>query len=409
MSYLVFRFSPVDSWFFRDSRGFNAGESGYVSSQFPPSAQTLTGAIRHILGEKLGIDWKEYRNGGEVEKKQIIGANSEDTGLLNFYGPYLELEGERLYPAPKFLLMEKKENSEEKAFQLLKPGEKKDLFDLNLHDDIQKEFRLPKIDGEDSEKADKKTLKKTKTIENSWFVEEDFIKILSGKIDNLDKRPLYKTSNLVVEEERVGIGRDNEKGAVSESLIYYIQHLRPAKENFFEVVMEVFFSGDFEGRDELEKSLNGALFSVPLGGEGRLSRVRVERKEGDKKPISVENLDDARGIVLTLLTPAEFRSPEDKLTWTPNWTEYLGSEWKFVSACVDKPILEGGWDYKSNNPKPLVPLVPAGSSYFFEYKGADRVSKEQFEKVLNELENKTLKVGERTSFGYGEIAIGIWK
>jgi len=58
-----------------------------------------------------------------------------------------------------------------------------------------------------------------------------------------------------------------------------------------------------------------------------------------------------------------------------------------------KAVREGGWDYKLGQPKPLRSLVPAGSVYF----------------VKGNLSTLETHIGNRTAFGYGEIAVGIWE
>ncbi|MDQ7005472.1 MAG: type III-B CRISPR module-associated Cmr3 family protein [Ghiorsea sp.] len=71
---------------------------------------------------------------------------------------------------------------------------------------------------------------------------------------------------------------------------------------------------------------------------------------------------------------------------------------RVVSACIGKAVREGGWDYKKRAPKPLKSLVPAGSSYFVEFETVNDVTKFLTQK----------HIGERTAFGYGEVAVGFW-
>ena len=98
-------FEPFDSLFFREAKPFNAGEGGFLDSQFPPSAQTLSGAIRGAIGDAANLDW---RNIDEVQR--LLGAPGDDPAPLSFAGPYLFKGGQRIYPVPLNLLYSEKVN-----------------------------------------------------------------------------------------------------------------------------------------------------------------------------------------------------------------------------------------------------------------------------------------------------------
>lgn len=91
-------FEALDSLFFREAKPFNAGEGGFLDSQFPPPAQTLSGAIRTAIGEAEGIDWQD-----KTAVARLVGT-TDDPAPLSFAGPYLLKGGKRLYPVPLNLL-----------------------------------------------------------------------------------------------------------------------------------------------------------------------------------------------------------------------------------------------------------------------------------------------------------------
>jgi len=70
-----------------------------------------------------------------------------------------------------------------------------------------------------------------------------------------------------------------------------------------------------------------------------------------------------------------------------------------VSACVGKPVHIGGWNSLNREPLPLIPYLPAGSTWFCE---ADTAA---LDSVLA-LHGR--HVGERTPYGFGQIALGAW-
>jgi CRISPR-associated protein Cmr3 len=51
---VLWRFTPLDTLFFRDGRPFNAGETVWLESLFPPSGRTLQGVIRSAIIEYSG-------------------------------------------------------------------------------------------------------------------------------------------------------------------------------------------------------------------------------------------------------------------------------------------------------------------------------------------------------------------
>ena len=115
-------FEPLDSLFFREAKPFNAGEGGFLDSQFPPPAQTLSGAIRSAIGEANGIDWKDT-----TAVTALLGMPNDPT--LSFAGPYLFKEGQRLYPVPLNLLYS--ESDKERKWTRLVPSEMEYTTDMD--------------------------------------------------------------------------------------------------------------------------------------------------------------------------------------------------------------------------------------------------------------------------------------
>ena len=70
-----------------------------------------------------------------------------------------------------------------------------------------------------------------------------------------------------------------------------------------------------------------------------------------------------------------------------------------VSACVGKPVQIGGWNSLKREPLPLIPYLPAGSTWFCE---ADPAALDSI------LALHGRHIGERTPYGFGQIALGAW-
>ncbi len=343
-------FDPLDSLFFREAKPFNAGEGGFLDSQFPPSAQSLSGAIRTAIGEANSIDWSKPK---EIEA--MLGT-ADDPRHLEFSGPYLLKDGQPLYPVPLNLLYSKKEQK----WTRLHPTQNSHPSDMG-----EQQFPTPK-----------QTLEGGKPIEEGWLDANEFKKVLNGALPerHITQKALYER------EARVGIGRDNRKGVVNEGLLYFTRHLR---------LLENVKLGMAIGGLSTEISQY-----VRLGGEGRLASL----KEETLSPLPIPSTENNKleGVIIILLTHGDFAGENE-----PNWEKLKPDlDLKLISACIGKPIREGGWDYANKRPKPLKSLVPAGSCYFVQSKSC------AIEEVIKELHGK--KIGQRNVFGYGEIAVGLW-
>ena len=214
--------------------------------------------------------------------------------------------------------------------------------------------RLPEVVGQ-AEGA--------KPLENAWLDKVGFTKVLQGQMPST----YYKEEDLFIAESRTGIGRDNEKRKVNEGMLYFTRHIR-LKEG-------VSLAMDVQGADDVKPAS-----MLRLGGEGRMANVSVNQAVDSRLCGNDEKVDAA---MIILLTHGDFGGRSEP--------ELEGVE--FVSACVGKAVREGGWDYKKRKPKPLKSLVPAGSVYF----------------VKGDIAKLETHIGNRTAFGYGEIAVGTWE
>ncbi len=352
----TWQFEALDSLFFRGAKPFNSGEGGFLDSQFPPTAQTMAGVIRAAIAENKGVDWQKFRNSEQPDIAALIGADSDHTGKLRFCGPYICKNGQRLYPVPLHLLYSSKEDEWGK----LQPAKEKDSLKTDMG-----EKRLPEVVKPSPEGA--------KPLENAWLSKENFQRVLQGMNPELEKIAedkeafFYKEEDLFVAESRTGIGRDNEKRQVEPGLLYFTKHIR-LKEG-------VSLAMDVEGADDVKPPS-----MLRLGGEGRMANVSVDKAVDSRLCGNDETVDTA---MIILLTHGDFGGNSEP--------DIEGVE--VVSACVGKAVREGGWDYRYGRPKPLKSLAPAGSVYF----------------VKGDISKLKTHIGNRTAFGYGEIAVGVWE
>ncbi len=217
------------------------------------------------------------------------------------------------------------------------------------------EKRLPEV---------AKAIEGAKPVESGWLTEVQMLKVLQG---GLPKDAPIKEDDVFVTESRTGIERDNKTKQVAEGALYFTRHIRLRN--------NVRLAIDVNGADDIQPAP-----MLRLGGEGRMAHVVVN---GSVNHTLTHHGNDGKKAMIVLLTHADFGGQAQ-----PNID---GIE--VVSACAGKAVREGGWDYKKGKPKPLKSLVPAGSVFF----------------VQGDVSKLGSHIGERTTFGYGEIAIGKWE
>ena len=378
-------FEAIDTWFFREMRPIDELTGAELGSLFPPPARTIAGAVRGLIGERVGVNWAAYRDDGKAYN--INGLNlyeqignpqckkgEAEFGQLNLTGPYLLKDGKRLYPVPQHLLHDEEEN-----FYWLEPGEP-------ICCDLGK-VRLPVVSPE--------TDKKVKPL-NAWVDAENLQKILRHqKPDN----KIYHSTDLFANETRIGIGLNRDQRMTIDGLLYQTRHIRPCE--------RVALGVEVAGIDDQLQLLPNETYSVRLGGEGRMAAVKLGTAEKlPQSPVTKET----KKIILALLTPllvpekGEFFMPfeqaksEKDSEGTEVWHVTLNDvKLKIISAVLGKPQREGGWNLAKNQSRPLRSLVPAGSVWFCEVLDGNP---------------QTLhghKVGEEIALGRGELAVGFWQ
>ncbi|MDM8565355.1 type III-B CRISPR module-associated protein Cmr3 [Candidatus Halobeggiatoa sp. HSG11] len=372
-------FSQLDTWFFKEARPFDSvGATQLDTILLPPPARTVAGAIRTLIGENQGINWKEFNQNHKLAKE--IGY-SDDLGKLQLTGPYLlynekqnEKQLERLYPVPLNILKGKTTGKKEEIekFVNLVPGE---LVKCDLGT-----VRLPEKTGE---------LKGAKPIEDAWLNQKDFERVLSGKFP----RNIIYNKDLFTIENRVGIALDTSTRITKEHHLYQNQHIRIHHDKNLKIGMLV------DGiKDRFHPSESDL---INFGGEGRLAEVLINEENSQMKtPI----LKDEKYIFLTLLTAANLGNnwlPDESFIKSDNddfWQgEIKGVKLKIISSVLGKSIQEGGWDLVKKQSRAVVSLVPAGSVWFCEVISGDPTK----------LHGK--KIGKDTAFGRGELAVGKWE
>ncbi len=369
------RFEPLDSWFFRESRPHGTVGGSELVSLFPPPARTLAGAVRTLLGDRASVDWAAFRRGearsspGGVDLGALLGEPGGG-GQLRFSGPYLERSGERLYPTPAFLI------ESQGSLGCLVPADEPQHSDLGLC-----YLPIPR------EKAHK-----VRSLEAAWLDRTAFQQVLSGELPE----PETVLRGLWREEPRLGIGRTIRHRTVAEGLLYQTRHVR------LEPGLAIGASVDGVPASLLP---NRAL--ARLGGEGRLAAIEVV-KARQSQPLAPATPAGAKGVLLVLVTPARlptgwvpegFHEGRDERGARVFRGQLGGVALSIVSAVIGRPMREGGWDLAREVPRPVASLLPAGTTWFARVEG-------DLPAAVSALEG--VRVGTETEIGRGELAAGYW-
>lgn len=387
------QFSAVDSLFFKEAREMDSSGQGEIDSLFPPPVNTLIGATRSMIAEMSfpGMDWAEYAKAGSKHAAaSLIGFGIDDLGPLSFKGVWINVNGQRLYPAPLNLL-EKTQVNGGVRYSWLTPG-------TTSHCDLGRAVRLPAIP---------KNMRGARQLQNCWLHRPEYEALLTGKVPANLHEVIYTTTRktdsltnrcLIHTEPRLGIARDNRRATVEPGLLYQTRHLRPDSSLLFEL--------DVTGSviDILSEQV-----LTRLGGEGRAAAVSIEQIQPALPALS--RPDGATGLVLNLLTPALLRCDATRVLpglakkETANqtiWHGQLGETgvtMDLITAITGKPMREGGWDTAKNKPRAVRSLTPAGSCYYVVPKG------DLFE-AAEALHGR--QIGDEQELGRGMIAVGYW-
>lgn len=347
---------PIDVWFFRDNKPFIAAQNFVARSMFPPTPQTVLGALRTAYLEQEQVDWAAF---GRGEKDTEVGTPNTLNGFrvqAPFVARYRNGAVERFFPAPLDLVYNKDAKDGEQ-WRLLKPVES-----FDWHTNRPFEAWRPLQGGGDGFKE-----------AEGWLSEAQFERYLKGE------RALgepYDAENIFVREERVGLALDYTRRANRKGHFYHAEFIR-MREGF-----------------GLLAHVNKALFpesgALSIGGEARSGRYYSLAQP----PRELSRHTNGR-VRIVLLTPAYFSGG-----WQPasgDWSPWVGGG-KLVSLAIGKPLPLSGWDIVRNQPRPLRNYVPAGSVFFFEDAALTGVP-------FTETPNGALDHG---AMGFGMYATGIW-
>jgi CRISPR-associated protein Cmr3 len=309
---------------------------------------------------------------GNIES--VLGNLRDNLGNLKFQGPhiYSEKHGGLLLPAPLHLLGKASWDDKKKwSFVRLCPGGPVDC-------DLGEEVMLPSAGD----------MKGMKNLNDYYLKAKDFeIVLAGGNLNEIHPVLSSKKDNSPGElwelEYWVGLKRNPFTLTTEDRALFSKHHVRLVPG----VSLLMCLEGP-EGLPEPEQLL-------VLGGENRMAHAQAVAAEPEHPPApELKANGDTVKFTLTHITPAclgdYWPGPNGHLPGVPG---------RIISACLERPQLIGGWDSVHRKPLPLLPYVPAGSTWFCEANAGDMVS-------VNSLHWS--HIGKDTEWGFGQVALGSW-
>lgn len=357
---------PTEPLLFRTGRPFDAGESNFAESLFPPSPETLQGAVRAAIA----THWKPNLSLAEA---------FEDTDLTNLIGVYdkyqrfrvanialgrrkVSQQVELLYPMPAHILQEEDGNKRQVR---LRPHKAEQSIQTNLPDGMQLLYpnqTLTDLNGK---------LEPMK----GWLTEQGLHTALWTNKD-IAKDDIIHDNEIFTRELRMGLGMNNQKKTTEEGLLYSVEMIRMNhKMNWpytygFVVDIRLATSADtkstapgnyIEG-EEAQKELHLPDCAwITLGGERRAAYFEVMKPALATQTITASL--QKTGTLLYLASPAAFDG-----SWKPK--QWPQTSAKLIAAAIPRYQPVGGWLLNPGNSggknKSVRRCVPTGSVYFFD-------------------------------------------
>ena len=295
-----YKFTPVDTLFFKGSSPMNLGENHTASHVFPPPAHTLSGALRTAALIQNKVSFDDYGKGNEpAEISEAIG-KAGMPAPFNLIGPLFKLEEQIYVPAPYSWFMEK--DSKEEKISIIKG---KPLKSRLLKSETNEFFwakggsgNLVSLGGKWIKKEDLHSTSKTIEVKNGM----DFFK----------------------NEPRTGIALERNR-RVRRSHLYSFNHARLKEE------VSLIFGTDL---------------NLPIEDQGVL-KIGAEQRFGWYQKISdnIMKLNDNGNLYATLsILEGDITANE-------------------ALVATGKILYFGGWDLNKGFHKPMKGFFPAGTVF----------------------------------------------
>ncbi len=377
---------PNDVWMFRDARPFTAGADFAARSVFPPTPQTMQGAIRTGVMEQRGVNWTagwaaRLKDPALLTRLGFTAAGeATQFGDFSLHGPFVGCQTgqviEMRIPLPLDTFVEKNG-----SLTPLQPSKSEPISNApsKLISNAPPGWKpLVKASVPDGGSEDKNML--SKPSDDQFWLDARGIEAWSrGQVPT----SAIAEGSLFGYEERTGLAMDSARRTyrpirpgAQEGMMYRARFVRLQSD-----------VGLLFGASEPVLTTEGSLL---IGGESHVGHYRAVTYTPPRAVLPAHGR-----VKVALTTPAWFSKG-----WHPKdiFKALFGEGVELVSAVLGKPQPIGGWNMQQKTHKPLANYVPAGSVYFFE--NVSRLPDAFTETPANALDHVKL--------GFGAAVFGSW-
>lgn len=360
----------------RDGRPFTAADSTETAARsLPlPLPSTIAGFLRTQIGRAERADWNNHEHLKNLHGLQIC-------------APLLVRGDEIVLPAPRDAVVFKK--NDVASVMRLEPRELTAGEGTNLPEGL-----LPLEVTEDVKPEPGYNFWTAQEMER-WLLGEIFVpkEVIPG----------------LPTDTRVHVAMDKQTGKGIDGQLYSVAYRTLESGNG----VQNYQPWSIRARLSLPNGQTPASIGL-LGGEGR--PVAVEVKDDLSKywfdcphaiKTAFDSLKAGHRVRMVLATPAIFQHG-----WKPGWLDRFGEQHlprglskvklKLVAAAVGRREGVSGWNLRTNQPKAVRWMVPAGSVYFFEVEGGD--PKDLLESWLRPVSD----IEQDRKDGFGLAMWGVW-
>lgn len=326
---------PDDVWLFRDGKPFAAGDVHRAVSVFPPTPNTVQGALRSkaLLSSDVSLaDFKAGNTAAAEELAARIGRWGAPPPPEFMLGPFLSKcnDGQitRYFPVPGNVVKIGDE------FRCLMPRREPN-FIANYPDGDMTPLWTSLADDESPKEA------------RGWLAEEHLLECLAGAPPI--RHRVLTDADLFTREPRVGVKIAGKEKRPEEGHLFQVEFIRSRG---IHSLQQVGLLVESEAIADL-----AATGMLQLGGEMRAAQYRQVAFTGRKPVVSSDKFS------VYFVTPAYFADG-----WRPaDWPRYFGgAQLKLVAAALGRPQAIGGFDFALGTQRALRRYVPPGSVYFFQ-------------------------------------------
>lgn len=361
---------PTEPLLFRTGRPFTAGEYNFAESIFPPTPETMQGAIRAAIAVQWGQAQQPPRSNlndlfQEPELVNLIGDRQKYgrfrmTGLTPGRRDTVTGKVEPLFPMPAHIIRTHLKDAQGRKFtQLLRLIPRKPEQGTGTNLPAETSFLLtPEMLPEGCT-----TDGKSEALAG-WLTYQSLQTILQGDLPPDNEEHLLRHEQVFVKEARMGIGMNNDTKTTKEGFLYQIQMVRMLPHYGF--IADIAFGDKANGERPVpvDESQEGVLPGKQFLGEGWLT-LGGERRVAHFEVLEEQEFIKQRktGNLVYFATPAYF---EDG--WLARKADLFPAH--PITAAINRYHPIGGWYLNTHDAggeiKTTRRCIPAGSIYFFE-------------------------------------------